>query len=197
MKAFQVVEEGPCPLTTLSEDEDDATDAQNATIKKWEQDDYLCKGHLLNAMADSMLDVYQQMETTKELWDTLEEKYKIEDFGERSFLVNKYLDFRFSDGKPILDQVDEVHNYLAQICQLGITSDTFHINAIIHKLPNIWKDYKKSLEHDTKGNSPEMLCHHLRVEEELHLQDKKDEQKDITFKAHMVESCDQNKGLKA
>ena len=101
----------------------------------------------------------------------------------------------FFDGMPILDQGHELHNYLAQFRHLGIIWETFHIYAKIHRLPNTSKDYQKSLKHDTKEFSFKMFFHYLWVEEELHLRDKKDEQKDITSKAHIVESGDQKKVL--
>nr|GEZ42737.1 zinc finger, CCHC-type [Tanacetum cinerariifolium] len=41
---------------------------------KWENDDYICRGHILNGMSDSLFDVYTNVESTKELWDSLESK---------------------------------------------------------------------------------------------------------------------------
>ena len=38
-------------------------------------DDYICRGHILNGMSDSLFDVYQNVESAKELWDSLESKY--------------------------------------------------------------------------------------------------------------------------
>ncbi|XP_042019031.1 uncharacterized protein LOC121766863 [Salvia splendens] len=34
---------------------------------KWENDDYICRGHILNGMFDSLFDVYQNVESAKEL----------------------------------------------------------------------------------------------------------------------------------
>ncbi|GKB32856.1 zinc finger, CCHC-type containing protein [Tanacetum coccineum] len=33
----------------------------------WENDDYICKGHILNSMSDPLFDIYQNMKSTKEL----------------------------------------------------------------------------------------------------------------------------------
>ena len=40
------------------------------TIKrfKWENDDYICCGHILNDMSDSLFDIYQNHESAKYLW---------------------------------------------------------------------------------------------------------------------------------
>ncbi|GJX63788.1 zinc finger, CCHC-type containing protein [Tanacetum coccineum] len=41
---------------------------------KWENDDYICRGHIMNGMSDSLFDVYTNVESAKELWDSLESK---------------------------------------------------------------------------------------------------------------------------
>ena len=46
---------------------------------KWENDDYICRGHILNGMSDPLLDIYQKYENAKSLWDNLESKYIAED----------------------------------------------------------------------------------------------------------------------
>ncbi|GJX04497.1 zinc finger, CCHC-type containing protein [Tanacetum coccineum] len=54
---------------------------------KWENDDYICRGHILNGMSDSLFDVYQNVESAKELWDSLESKYMEEDASSKKFLL--------------------------------------------------------------------------------------------------------------
>ncbi|CAM8881870.1 unnamed protein product [Rhodiola kirilowii] len=34
---------------------------------KWENDDYICRGHILNGMVDNLFDVYQNVESAKKL----------------------------------------------------------------------------------------------------------------------------------
>ncbi|KAK0601893.1 hypothetical protein LWI29_028495 [Acer saccharum] len=53
--------------------------AQIRQRRKWEQDDYICKGHICNAMSDALFDQYHNVATTKEIWDSLEAKYMVED----------------------------------------------------------------------------------------------------------------------
>nr|GEX17885.1 zinc finger, CCHC-type [Tanacetum cinerariifolium] len=68
---------------------------EDATIEairiraKWENDDYICRGHILNGMSDSLFDVYTNVESAKELWDSIESKYMAEDS-----LSKKLLDFK-------------------------------------------------------------------------------------------------------
>ncbi|GKC95983.1 hypothetical protein Tco_1161425, partial [Tanacetum coccineum] len=46
---------------------------------KWENDDYICRGHILNGMSDSLFYIYQNVESAKALWESLESKYMAED----------------------------------------------------------------------------------------------------------------------
>ncbi|GJX72669.1 zinc finger, CCHC-type containing protein [Tanacetum coccineum] len=52
---------------------------------KWENDDYICRGHILNGMSDSLFDVYTNVESAKELWDSLKSKYMVEDSSIKKF----------------------------------------------------------------------------------------------------------------
>nr|GEV21450.1 zinc finger, CCHC-type [Tanacetum cinerariifolium] len=53
---------------------------------KWENDYYICRGHILNGMSNSLFDVYTNVESAKELWDFLESKYMAEDSSSKKFL---------------------------------------------------------------------------------------------------------------
>nr|GEV39650.1 hypothetical protein [Tanacetum cinerariifolium] len=57
---------------------------------KWKNDDYICGGHILNGMSDSLFDVYTNVESAKELWDSLESKYMAEDSSSKKFLDFKH-----------------------------------------------------------------------------------------------------------
>nr|GEV06561.1 hypothetical protein [Tanacetum cinerariifolium] len=55
-------------------------------MQQWENDDYICRGHILNSMSDSLFVVYTNVESDKELWDSLESKYMAEDSLSKKFL---------------------------------------------------------------------------------------------------------------
>ncbi|GKC40704.1 zinc finger, CCHC-type containing protein, partial [Tanacetum coccineum] len=68
-------------LTTLMPEDgcDNLTVDQVKKRIKWDNDDYVCRGLILNGMSDSLFNIYQNVETSKELWDNLEAKYMAED----------------------------------------------------------------------------------------------------------------------
>nr|GEY65465.1 zinc finger, CCHC-type [Tanacetum cinerariifolium] len=58
---------------------DNPTVEQVRKRAKWNNDDYVCRVLILNSMFDFLFDIYQNVDTSKELWDTLEAKYMVED----------------------------------------------------------------------------------------------------------------------
>nr|GEV89846.1 zinc finger, CCHC-type [Tanacetum cinerariifolium] len=53
---------------------------------KWENNDYICRGHILNGMSNSLFDIYQNAKSVKALWESLESKYMAEDAFATKFL---------------------------------------------------------------------------------------------------------------
>nr|GEW18774.1 zinc finger, CCHC-type [Tanacetum cinerariifolium] len=71
---------------------------------KWDNDNYVCRGLILNDMSDSLFDIYQNVETFKELYDTLEAKYMPEDAPRKKFLVSNFTNYKMTDSRPVLEQ---------------------------------------------------------------------------------------------
>nr|GEV91657.1 zinc finger, CCHC-type [Tanacetum cinerariifolium] len=70
--------------TPMPELVEDATVEAIRIWAKWENDDYICRGYILNGMSDSLFDVYMNVESIKELWDSFESKYMAEDSSNES-----------------------------------------------------------------------------------------------------------------
>nr|GEX89014.1 hypothetical protein [Tanacetum cinerariifolium] len=76
--------------------------------------DFLCHNYVLNGLVDSLYHVYYMTTTAKELWESLERKYKTEDAATKKFVV---------------------HDIHAEEMTL---TETFQVAAIIEKLPPSW-----------------------------------------------------------
>ncbi|GJV18763.1 zinc finger, CCHC-type containing protein [Tanacetum coccineum] len=85
------------PGSNPSEEVYSADGGDNPTMEqvrkraKWDNDDYVCRCLILNGMYDSLFDIYQNVDTFKEIWDTLEAKYIAEDASSKKFLDNDKL----------------------------------------------------------------------------------------------------------
>ena len=54
-------------------------------------------------MEDSLYSIYNEAKSTKELWESLDKKYKIEWIGSKKFLVGQFLDYVMLDTKSMID----------------------------------------------------------------------------------------------
>ncbi|XP_042009108.1 uncharacterized protein LOC121757662 [Salvia splendens] len=134
--------------TPMPEAVDNETLEQTRRRMKWENDDYICRGHILNGMSDSLFDIYQNVESAKELWDSLEAKYMAEDASSKKFLVGNFINYRMVDLRPVMEQYNELLRILGQFSQYDMKMDeSISVSSIIDKLPPSWKDYKNNLKH--------------------------------------------------
>ncbi|GKC34145.1 hypothetical protein Tco_1046529 [Tanacetum coccineum] len=145
---------------------------ENTTVEqvrkraKWDNDDYVCRGLILNGMSDSLFDVYQNVKTSKELWDTLEAKYMADDTSSKKFLVSNFTNYKITDSRPVLEQYNELPGILRRFTQHNMNmNESIKFLCIIDKLPPSWKDFKHTLKHLKEELTLIELDSHLRIEE--------------------------------
>nr|GFA53336.1 zinc finger, CCHC-type [Tanacetum cinerariifolium] len=86
---------------------------------KWENDDYICRGHIMN-----------------------------EDASSKKFLVSNFMNYKMVDTRPVMEQFHEMLRILGQYVQYNLMMDeAISVAVIIDKLPPSWKDFKHSLKH--------------------------------------------------
>ena len=122
-----------------------------AAVEAWHNSDFLCKNYILNGLSDELYSVYGGIKTAKELWHSLEKKYKTEDAGTKKFVVGKFLDFKMVDSKNVINQVQELQLIFHEIhAEKMEISESFQVAAVIEKLPPSWKDFKNYLKYKRK-----------------------------------------------
>ena len=122
-----------------------------AAMEAWKHADFLCKNYIPNGLYNTLYNVYSLIKTSKELWDSLDQKYKTEDAGTEKFIVGKLLDYKMVDSKTMLNQVQEIQLIMHEIHAEGIfVSESFQVATIIEKLPSSWKDFKNYLKYKHK-----------------------------------------------
>ena len=159
-----------------------------AAVDAWNHSDFLCRNYVLNGLENTLYNVYSSLKMAKELWDSLDKKYKTEDAGLKKFIVGKFLDFKMVDSKTVLSQVQELQVVMHDIHAEGMTlSETFQVAAFIEKLPPSGRDFKNYLKHKRKELSLEDLIVRLRIEEDNRLSEKKVGKNLEVSKANVVE----------
>ncbi|KAG8489480.1 hypothetical protein CXB51_017440 [Gossypium anomalum] len=107
-------------------------------VKAWKHSDFLWRNYILNGLSDVLYKVYSAKKTTKELWTSLNHKYKAED-----------------ELQPIN------HGILAEGMMIN---ESFQVATIIEKLPHAWNDFKNYLKHKRKEMSVEDLIVRPQIE---------------------------------
>ncbi|KAI3445174.1 hypothetical protein Pfo_001839 [Paulownia fortunei] len=138
---------------TVGEGEQDPQ--KRVAFDAWGHSDFLCRNYILNGLDNILYNVYSSMKTTKELWDSLEKKYKTEDAGLKKFIVGKFLNFKMVDSKTVMDQVQ----------QLQIILHDIHVEDM-ELSESFQKDFKNYLKHKRKEMGLENLIVRLRIEED-------------------------------
>ncbi|KAH0654259.1 hypothetical protein KY285_031717 [Solanum tuberosum] len=154
----------------------------------WTHSDFLCKNYILSGLQDDLYNVYINVKTSKELWDALEKKYKIEDVGMKKFIVAKFLDYKMIDSKTVVTQVQELQVIIYDLLAKGlIVNDAFQVAAIIEKLPPLWKDFKNYLKHKRKEMTIEDLMVKLRIKEDNKAAEKRSRGNSAISRLNIVE----------
>ena len=87
----------------LKEDECDIQ--VSSVVDAWKHSDFLCRNYVMNALTDSLYNVYTDKKTTNELWISLDRKYKTEDAEAKNFVLGRFLDYKMVDFKTVVSQV--------------------------------------------------------------------------------------------
>ncbi|GKF02487.1 hypothetical protein Tco_0029410 [Tanacetum coccineum] len=125
-------------------------------------------GLILKAMSDLLFDIYLNIESEKELWDSLEAKYMAEDASSKMFLVSNFTNYKMTDSRPIMEQYNEFLSILGRFTQHKINMDeAIQVYCIIDKLPPSWKNFKHALKHNKEELTLVELGSHMRIEESL------------------------------
>ncbi|GJY77377.1 zinc finger, CCHC-type containing protein [Tanacetum coccineum] len=140
--------------------------------------DYPLSSAFMNLMLSRRLQVEvdsemeKNVESSKELWDSLEAKYMAEDASSKKFLVSNFTNFKMTDSRPVLKQYNELLGILRRFTQHKMNMDeSIQVSCIIDKLSPSWKDFKHTLKHLKEELTLVELGSHMRIEESLGMQD--------------------------
>ncbi|KAI3728850.1 hypothetical protein L6452_17494 [Arctium lappa] len=139
-------------------------DAQSVNaVEAWKHSEFLCCNYVLNGLAGPLYNVYYKVTTAKELWESLDWKYKTGDARTKKHVVARFLDFKMIDSKTVMTQVQDLQVIVHDIFAEGMTiSETFQVATMIEKLPPGWIDFKNYLKHKRNEMSVEKLVVRLR-----------------------------------
>ncbi|TYK03675.1 pol polyprotein [Cucumis melo var. makuwa] len=80
-------------------------------VDAWKHAEYRCKNYIMNRLDNTLYNVYSRVDSAKNLWTSLEKKYKTEVAGAKKFTVGKCLDYKMVDSKTVISQVQEIQDF--------------------------------------------------------------------------------------
>lgn len=92
--------------STIKPEDVDVYTVKNITaIKKWSENDLLCKNYTLNALNDDLYDYYSSFETVKDIWDALQNKYYTKEVDSKKYAIGRCLRYRMLYYKSVISRV--------------------------------------------------------------------------------------------
>ena len=150
-------------LSALLEPQEDESATIKTTRVKHEEDEVLCRGHILNTLTSRIYNIFSKLKLPKEIWAALETHYKQEKSGSDRFLALKYFEYKIIDNKPIMDQVHEIQMLISKLSDLDIkVPDSLQVGVVLSKLPPSWNEYIKKL-HSTDNYIFKQFQTHLQI----------------------------------
>ena len=109
--------------------------------------------------------IYQPSKTSKALWNALTTKYKTQNISLKKFIVDKFMDYKMVDSKPVTAKLHELQIIIHELEAEGhMVGELFLVEAITGKLPPSWRDYRNYLKHKKKEISLQDLIVRLKIE---------------------------------
>ncbi|KAK3037611.1 hypothetical protein RJ639_030388 [Escallonia herrerae] len=127
---------------------------------RWDQDDEICRGHILNGMSNTLFDAYHTVKTSK-------------DFGTNWSVATSPRMPPVKGSSSVMEQFNEIKSILDRYSQHKLALDEFIVvTSIIDKLPPSWKNFRNSLKHRKEDTNLDEFGTHLRIEEDLRKEEK-------------------------
>ncbi|KAL0344373.1 UNVERIFIED_CONTAM: hypothetical protein Sangu_1324700 [Sesamum angustifolium] len=116
--------------------------SEDETKQKYDRDNKTVRGHLLNHMNNSLFILFVNYRSAKDIWTTLETRYVGDDIGRKKYVVEKWVQFQMIDEKPIMDQIYEYENLVADVLSEGMKMcKILQANVLLEKFPPTWSEY--------------------------------------------------------
>jgi len=168
--------------------------ANDEAKKKYEKDNKIARGHLLNHMANNLFDLFINQKSSKAIWEFLVKRYGDDDAGKKKYVVGNWLRFQMVDNKPIMEQIHEYENLVGEVLNEGMKMcEILQANVLLEKFPRSWSDYRNQLKHKKRDLSLQELINRMKTEEANRLKDKHVSFSTNSVNVDVVEFVDKNR----
>ncbi|XP_070672536.1 uncharacterized protein [Malus domestica] len=154
-------------LQPIPEPHDADTEQIIANRKKSEDDELMCRGHILNTLLNWLYNLFSTTHLQGKYGMLLKRSIHRRKKGTKKFIMFKFYEFTMTDGKSIVDQVQDLLLLITKLREVKIiVPDALQVGAIMSKLPPDWNKYRKQLLHMAEDISLQDLLKGIQIEEE-------------------------------
>ena len=85
-------------------------------------------------MANPLFDLFLNYKYAKEIWDSLEKKYDVDDAGKKKYVVCQWIKLKMVDNKTIIEQVHKYENLTGDVLNEDMKiCEIFQANVLLEK----------------------------------------------------------------
>ncbi|XP_071928279.1 uncharacterized protein [Coffea arabica] len=88
--------------------------------QKREEDEIICRDHILNTLSDSYYDMFQGVRNPRKIWAAIEREYTTQKQGTDKFLIKKYFEFKLADSFSLMDQIHNLQVIVSKLKDYGV-----------------------------------------------------------------------------
>ncbi|XP_030945253.1 uncharacterized protein LOC115969778 [Quercus lobata] len=179
LKLFYVLDPNLMSFPTMSDEDTNEIKAQR---KKRDEDELICRGHILNTLSNRLYDLYTSMQSPKEIWNALEAKYKTEKIEESQVRNGTNTDSKVNVSNVQSGSSSKIDKYL----KVNKSGSGFKKNN--SKNPNKDKKNRACFHYGKKGHYIHecKLLQNKKKDEEVHVCNNKEQ-----FKTYDESSIEQ------
>ena len=95
--AFALTDEKPKPTEGMEPNSDIFT----KNLQNWEHANKVCRHIILSTLSNELFDVYCSYKEAREIWDSMNKKYILEDAGTQKFAIGNFLNYQMTNSKDV------------------------------------------------------------------------------------------------
>jgi hypothetical protein len=93
-------------------------------------------------LRDTIVDAYVLLQSGKEMWDALEQRYGVSDAVSELYVMEQFHDYRMVDDRSVVEQAHEIQAIVKDLKMHGCElPDKFVAGCMIAKLPPSWTEF--------------------------------------------------------
>ena len=158
----------------------------NLTEVQKEEYDELAYTSIILHLSDTVLRKVGKLDSTKQLWEKLEDLYLLKSTPNKLYLLERFFSFKMDPSKDLDDNLDVFNKLVQDIvnCDEEV-SETYKAIILLNSMPDSYREVKNAIKYGRDTLTPEIVIDSFRSKEMEIKAEKEDKRSD---ELHMMRS---------